>query len=346
MSTDIQGRLQAYYLSLATDRTSPKVVGLECISVGWESDVYSFTLEQGPTQGRERRGMILRIYSGEQSHSRSEREFQGLRKLHQAEYPVPEVTILERENSPFDGPFIIMEKIEGDLLAPKMGRLNDSNTKQEMVTLFCRLMLRLHKLDWRPFVDNAAEYESEDPFKFIDRELKRRRGHCERYSASGFLPILEWLEERRDLVPCSGPALLHQDFHPTNILVTKEGSPYVIDWGQLDVSDVRFDLAWTMLLLRMHQGLNSRQNPILETYERLAAAKVEQIEYFDVFAILRRLSGLAVLITVGPKESGMRPEAVEKAKQHIRIGAIQKAYDLLLDRTGIPVPAFEGLAAL
>ena len=352
MNQDIQGCLQAYYSNFVAEMVEPQISNLDCISTGWESDIYSFVLEQGVTNQPERKELILRIYSGKGAPHRSAREYHGMNQLHSADFPVPQVLLLERENSPFGKPFVIMEKIDGVLLGPLISRSGTQDNKQELIALFCSLLLRIHQLDWRPFVEDVSKYETDNPFKIIDSELNERRTLCDRCPASGFLPVLEWLEQRRDLVPCSAPSLVHLDFHLTNVLVCADGSPFVIDWGQLDVSDFRFDLAWTSLLLRMHNGMELRDS-VLQTYESLAGFKVEQIEFFEVLACFRRLFNSAVWFITDPEKGEMGSRSVEGLsvaegfsgmKRHK--DAIKKGYEMLVELTDIRVPGLERYAYL
>ena len=78
MNQDIQGYLQAYYSNFVAEMVEPQISNLDCISTGWESDIYSFVLEQGVTNQPERKELILRIYSGKGAPHRSAREYHGM----------------------------------------------------------------------------------------------------------------------------------------------------------------------------------------------------------------------------------------------------------------------------
>jgi aminoglycoside phosphotransferase (APT) family kinase protein len=263
-------------------------------------------------------------------------------QLRQASYPVPRVLILERENSPFDGkPFVIMEKIEGQVLWSLL--FNSPREKQqELLTLFCELFIQLHALEWRPFVDDLKRYDIGDPYVFVDQWLNMAHDTLTRFSKAGFFPIVEWLEARRDELSCLRPSPVHLDFHPNNILIGSDGSAGVIDWGNIDVSDSRFDLAWTLVLVSSYEGAEWRDR-ILREYERLAGTKVEQIECFEVFACAKRLASVVISLLDGPEKLGMRPDAVAMMKQ--QMGAVRRVYDLLLERTGIRIEEVEKLLA-
>lgn len=338
MNDNMQHHLQTYCTNAFPDKRDLRVTGLNNISSGWESDVYAFVLEHGRAGEREREDLVLRVYPGDDARVKSAREFRGMRWLHRARYPVPEVLALENDDSPLGRPFVIMERIEGQLL---WALLFGTEREKELMTLFCELLVRLHTLEWRPFVDDVSRYDTGDPYTFVDRVLDSARSALEHYPQLGFAPIMEWLEARRDRVPCPRPSFVHLDFHPENVLLRDDGTAIVIDWTQVDISDPRFDLAWTLLLVGTYEAARWR-NVILEQYERLAG-KVEQIEYFDVYACTKRLFSVMVSLSEGAQTMGMRPEAVAKMRQ--QMGVTQKVYDLLLERTGIPLPEVEKLLA-
>ena len=120
MGGDVRDRLQGYCEGAFPAWRDVRVGEVVSVNEGWESDIYSFELTHGPDGVREREGLILRIYPGDDAVQKSAREFRGMRQLHRAGYPVPEVLVLERERSPFGKPFVIMERIEGRMLWPVM----------------------------------------------------------------------------------------------------------------------------------------------------------------------------------------------------------------------------------
>ncbi len=339
MSDEIQGRLSAFFAQAFPAKHGARITELIPISEGWESDMYAFVAESGPDGARQREELVLRLYAGEDAHTKSAREWRGMSLLHDAGYPVPQVLILERDESPFGRPFLIMERIRGRQMWPVWFR-SPAEKQQELLTLFCRLLVRLHALEWQPFVQDPASFDTLDPFALLDRELDRVRPYIERFPIAGFLPVFAWLEERRDLAPSKRPSVVHWDYHPGNILLREDGSAVVVDWTQVDVSDSRFDLAWTLLLVSTYEG-REWHGRILHEYERLAGAKVEQLAFFEVYACLKRLYSVVASLTHGPETLGMRPEAAAIMRQ--QLGASQRVYELLLDRTGIAVPEVEAI---
>jgi aminoglycoside phosphotransferase (APT) family kinase protein len=229
MSDNMQSSLQAYYARTFPAKQGLQVRNLVSITAGWESEMYAFDVEYGPAEDRRPEALVLRLYPGDDAHAKSAHEFHSMRQLHKAGYPVPQVHILERANSPFGKPFVIMERIKGQVMGPQLSRACGGK-QRKLLTLFCALFMHLHRLDWRPFVNDVARGETEGPYVFVDRDLRRVHDALAQLSLEGFLPIVEWLEERRDEVPCRQPSLVHGDFHPYNILLRDDGSAVVIDW--------------------------------------------------------------------------------------------------------------------
>jgi len=339
MGNDIQSRLLSFYKKKHASYENTEIANLTKISDGWENEVYSFAIEYG--EGAEKRSddLILRIYPGDGAHQKAAKEFGGMKKLHEFGFPVPEVLALELDDSYFGKPFVIMEKINGR----SMGQIIDESSdekRQELVTLFCEMFVALHALDWRPFASTPSVYETGNPYASANHWISRGQEYIDRFQMDGFIPVLNWLRKRISDVPCERLSVIHYDYHPHNILVRDDGRAFVIDWTSIDVADFRMDLAWTILLTSAYGTPEARQI-ILDEYERIAGQKIEQIEYFEVAAGLRRLFSVAVSLRDGADKLGMRPEAVTSMKRNM--DHVKNVYTFMRDRTGIAVPEIETL---
>lgn len=338
---EITHRLQAYYQRKLPISTGVKVGELETLPGGWESDLYAFRLEHGAAATRTSERLVLQLYSGYDARQKAAHEFATLQRLEQLGYPVPRVHLVEIGESPFGRPFVVMERIDGPVMRHLL--LHGSETAQAaLMNTFCELFARLHALDWRRFPGESAAAAYKDPYIFVDRSLEQTYTDIERYSLEIFLPILGWLEDHREALACPGPALVHGDFHPGNILFRQQNSPVVIDWTGSGVSDARFDLAWTLLLADAYLGSPWRER-ILFTYQESAGQETADLDQFEVFACLRRLLDIIISLSRGAEQRGMRREAgaaIRADKQaHARV------YQLLVDRTGIAVKEVEKLIA-
>lgn len=341
MNDEFSHRLQIYYKGVLPDKVDVVVDQLERLTGGWESELYAFVLARGSATERVHEQLVLRLYSGYSAHEKSAHEFAVLRRLDQAGYPVPKVHRVETEDSPFGRPFIIMERIAGPAMWSLMlGR--DGEEKIASLDTLCELYVQLHNLDWRVFVDQSEVAFIEDPYVFVDRWFRRINADIERFSMHGFWPVMEWLQARRGALACPRPALVHGDFHPGNILFRDDGSPVVIDWTGSEISDARFDLAWTLVLACAYMGSTWRGR-ILKAYERFAGQEIAAIEQFEVFACLRRLIDIAVSLSQGAEQRGMRPQAV--AEMRADMEAHVRVYELLMARTGTRVEDVERMMA-
>jgi aminoglycoside phosphotransferase (APT) family kinase protein len=112
----------------------------------------------------------------------------------------------------------------------------------------------------------------------------------------------------------------------------------VIDWTQIQVSDSRFDLAWTLMLVGAAEGWHWRDRMLAE-YERLAGAPVQELEWFEVAACSKRLFSVFVSFAAGPETLGMRREAVDLMRR--QFPALRSVYELLVARTGLRLANIE-----
>ena len=336
MTTDqIKNQLEDYYRKNFPHYQDAHVSGLFPMNEGWESIIYAYKLFPDKSMGMQPQNLILRIYPGTDAFHKSQQEFTGLQTLYQSGYPVPRVYHLERDHSPFDGrPFLIMEHIDGQMMWPVLERAQPDQAAQ-IITQFCELFVRLHNLDWRDFVPITEQENYQIPFFAVDKFFAMLRRETDYFPSLNVLsPILEWLEMRRNSVPCTSPAPVHWDFHPGNIIMKSDGDAVVIDWTQIQVSDPRFDLGWTLLLTKAYVS-DEVGEMILMEYQRIAGAPIDELAFFDVASCLKRLGTVMISLTAGADSMGMRPDAADMMRSDFP--ALRKVNDLMVDRTGIQV---------
>ncbi len=308
---EIARQMQRYVEQSYAEQGSPVISGLSNISSGWESDVYVFQLEVGSRTDRRQQRQVLRIYPGENGDQKAKDEFRVLAGLYQMGYPVPEVYRLETDHAWFGRPFITMEMIEGSTLWPLLFH-GPAERQPEMLALYCRLMLQLHRLDWTPYNPDEAK-KIGDPYHYARQELERGAGVAQNFGMTEFQPLMEWLNSRLVDVPCEHASVVHWDFHPQNILIKPDGSPKVIDWTSATISDARFDLAWSLLLIEAYEG-EAWRDRVQAEYERQAGGALIGMDFFMAYACARRLFSVIVSIKAGAGALGMRPGAEQIMK--------------------------------
>ena len=125
---------------------------------------------------------------------------------------------------------------------------------------------------------------------------------------------------------------MHYDYHPSNIVLSEEKKPYVIDWSVSRVTDFRVDLGWT-LLLQSTYGTYENRDFLLNTYQKLCKRRVKNIEYFEVVAAARRLIVMAISLSGQDEVVGTRPEVAQISKGYTKhVNGVKR---VLKDRTGI-----------
>lgn len=331
--------LRTYLREQFPDWEQLDIIGLTDLSAGWESIIYTLEISFHQDGEPETRSLILRIYPGDDALEKSRHEFHGMHLLHQIGYPVPHVYILEDQPSSIGKAFMLMEFIQGDV----MWHLIDNSSierREELLHQFCQLVVQLHNLNWRPFVKTPNQIENGLPYLFIDRWIKVARRIVGEFGKEEFLPVVEWVAQKRDKMGANKPSVIHNDFHPANVLVTPKDAFVVIDWTGWQVTDYRFDLAWTLLLARAYGNEQLSRNLIV-AYEEARGEEVTHIEYFEVCACARRLFDVTTSLTIGAERLGMRPETVETMRS--QIGHLRIVYELLREHTRLQIPQVEYL---
>lgn len=334
-------KLRQYYCGLQSGSVDP-VVALDWVNTtGWESEIYAYTLTSGAGHQRQSIQRVLRLLTGG-SLEDAAREYRMLSLLYKAGYPVPKVYALGTPADGFGCPFIVMERIEGGNFADRFPKSMDDDRKP--LRDFIALFRKLHTLDWRPYVNDPEQVApSNDRYYHFDREMAFYTDFVKRIKTADFTPILDWLSARREQVPCQWSSIIHRDFHPYNILEKASGRLYVIDWTYAEISDYRFDLAWTLIVILGYNGQTCRQM-ILDEYERQMGRKVRGLEVFEVISILRRLGAVMISLSAGAESLGMRSEAVEAMRKDGV--SLKRLYYRMMQIVGFRVHGIEDFLSL
>lgn len=326
-----------HYLRRQKSLIKPKLI-LDWVNTeGWESEIYAFTLTHGSHGDRVIEQRVMRLLTGADFTS-AQSEYRTLSFLHQAGYPVPEVYALGSIKDGFQHPFIIMQRVEGGDFASCFPKSPDDDP--EPLRDFIGLFRSLHTLDWRPYVENPDEIApTGQSYYHFDRKLNLFSQYLDGAALKAFDPVMAWLSDHRELAVCEQSSVVHRDFHPNNILEDSEGNLYVIDWTSAEISDYRFDLAWT-LALTLAYGSETLRKMMLAEYERQMGAEVPNLGLFEVVAFVRRIGVAMISMQAGAERMGMRPKAVE-AMRRDRV-AFQRLFQRLVVITGLELPEIGG----
>lgn len=323
--------LNELFTGLCHDKV--KISDLEDITVGWETRIIAFTL----TRPKETSELVVRLYGGVGAAAKAQWEFHVMSRLSAEGYPVPKVYTCSVESEALGSPFLIMERIEGSTLWDVFFT-SPREKWSDVLAINARLMTRLHDVDPTKIFPSRLGYATRQ------RVLECIDGEAKSLDMNGllreFAPIMQWLESASPALVESPLCVIHRDLHPRNILLQRDGSHVVIDWGGSRLGDFREDLCWTGLLTATFTD-DSLKDAFYRAYMKFSHRTVENIDYFEAFSALRRLADASISLKAGPEARGMRPEATEQVRQN-RLH-YSRVYGRLVEVTGIRLPRVEEL---
>ena len=329
-----------HFLTLYTQtfpqREHTHIVTCTNISTGWEGDLFCINLEYEEEGARGSEEVILKLYYGPSGARKAQRESRSLQQCRLMGYPVPRVLFSALEDSPFGQAGVAMEKIQGHPAAHVFDRSSQEH-QRALVAQCCQRYVDLHALNWKSYLPHPKHYQKEDIMPFF---VALAKDASDQQLPGFFEPVIEWLQRRSQEVSSSHLSLVHGDFHLHNVIVRDDGTLVVIDWTGTHLSDYRFDLGWTLLLLRT-QHSESLATMLLEEYERLACHRIEQLDFFEAMACFKRLFEITVSLKSGTTALGIKPEAEKDMRQ--QINHIRAVYAQLQKRTDCSLPEIEQL---
>ncbi|MHA2253657.1 MAG: phosphotransferase family protein [Candidatus Kariarchaeaceae archaeon] len=236
--------------------------------------------------------LILRIYRGN-AGIRSKHEFIVLKNLFDANLQVPKPYFFKSDGSCLGRSYMVMDKIPGVPLTERFQNTTSSEETGLLFSSFIGEMVKLHGKNWKEMGLDMKEPDlNEDPFIFIKNQLQHPKELILQYHLEELYPLIEWLE--KNMVPSEKLCILHGDFHPNNLIITPEDKLYTIDWSNICLGDIRFEIGFSIVSVDS-AGYKLKQAHI-DIYESLTDQKIENIEYFMIlshlFNLLRMYSGI------------------------------------------------------
>ncbi len=333
--TDIElvSRLTKY---LAAQGAAGPVSDLTPLKLGWESRVFAARVEGAAVPSQ-----ILRLYYGADGGATALREFRGLNLLYELGYPVPQPLLVEPSARPLGSPFLMMEQAPGRSPGAQVFAQERAEDRH-FVEAFCGLLARLHTLDWA-----HGSAPSQVQTVSIDDQLHGWALIAQRHQVATAQPALTWLTHTRAQVNPLPLALVHWDYHHENLLMDGQGQATVIDWTQFQATDARFDLAWTLTLVRSYAGDRAAAR-VLAGYEaalpaRHALRDQDNLAWFEAAACAKRLLSVMIALKHGAAALGMRPGAEASIVQGF--GALAQVYRRWLALTQVDLPDVADLLA-
>jgi aminoglycoside phosphotransferase (APT) family kinase protein len=195
----------------------------------------------------------------------------------------PRPVYLDQAGDIFSTPAVVIEYVEGTTeFAPA--------DLPEFILQCAGQLSRIHALDGsNPDVSFLPKQEA-----LVAEKLRERPATLDESLDEG--RIRHALESVWPLPPRNGPALLHGDFWPGNLLWRDDRLVAVIDWEDAAVGDPLADVANSRLEILWAFGMEAMRL-FTQRYQALTAVDFTDLPYWDLWAALRpagRLSEWAV----------------------------------------------------
>lgn len=322
------GQALAGYARAFPGRTHVCLISCQDLGSGWEGELLCLRLRYREADVEWEEELVLKLYAGESGPRKARREWHALQWLAGAGYPAP-CALFGSLQGTGGRAYVAMEKIAGQTVTHLLNRGSEEQ-RQQLVQRCGRLYAHLHALPPEPWHVPCEE-------DVIAIWLEQIRTLCQRLPAV-FEPAMHWLQARSGQLTCRRISYLHGDFHFDNVMLREDGRLVVIDWTGPLLSDYRFDLGWTLLLLRTH-GWAELVTPLLEEYTLQAGQPVEHLAFFEASACCRRLFDLVFSACQDPAALGMKPQVASEIRR--QRAHVQAVYTRLQECTGCVLPRIE-----
>lgn len=254
-------------------------------AVGYSHVIYVF-YANWTEQGRAtRQGFCLRLDSGTsllREISSLAEQFRVLKALEPTPAPTPKAYWLERDPSLLGGPFLVMEKIEGEATNPwsRAGKqyYAEAAKRGKLPRSFVEALASLHNLDWRTAGLDFLGVPR--PGKDFARREIAKWEHLIAESNHKPEPVLTevimWLKANAPEV--QRLAFVHGAYRTGNLMIKDDEISAIIDWELQVIGDPMYDIAYVL------SDLNREGSPLL-------SCVVERDFFIDYY---QKLTGLTI----------------------------------------------------
>jgi aminoglycoside phosphotransferase (APT) family kinase protein len=297
------------------------------VSGGFDTQIFAFRLAGAPPAFSG--PLILRLLDVHHDPARALTEQATQNALADLGYPAPRAVLASADVTPLGGAFLIMDRVAGEPL-PKV-------SVRAMARVVAELQARLHDLDAVAFLRSVTRKGLEPKDLTFDAHLARLADRAARARLDGLTPGFEWLAGHRPPRP-EPRAVCHGDFQPFNILMAGDRVTGVLDWPHAIIADPAFDVATTLVILKLVpmevsglsaplRWLANAARPVLvgsylRHYRRRRPLGEEKLAYYEAAACMKalvRAGQLRVAPAAGTAASELFESAfTERARRHFR----------------------------
>jgi len=210
----------------------------ERIGNGLDTYIYAFSVEGAEAPDPWASPLILRVYPAVSQCEKARREFAVQQFAVDRGFPAPRPLSLDDAGPVLGLPFMIMERVPG---VPLLDRMKNPFALAGIIRAMADLQVRLHKVPVE-----GCPLPSSPPL--VSRQLADIARDLQKFEIDHLSAEYGWLEANCSVVEDEEPVLLHNDFHPLNIIVDSDGGMTLLDWSDAALGDRHHDLARTLAL--------------------------------------------------------------------------------------------------
>jgi aminoglycoside phosphotransferase (APT) family kinase protein len=278
-----------------SEATDLRIDNLLSASGGVSREHYNFDLcwsEKGLPQQRE---LILIRNSDRPAQTDRGKEFRLLQALSDTPVPVPRVYWCDEGGTWLERPFIIMERVGGNVTQPFAPIYPEApELRRQYMEQFVDILCHLHAFDWRNLNAGILEVPSGEISEFALQALDSLEQILAFTGVTKLDDVIEKaLTRLRDNTPETDRLVLcHGDYKPDNILHEHGRILAIVDWERAAISDPMHDLAYTCVAHLRVAGLASGLAPaeeIIERYQTQSGNKVDPIavSFWEIHLLLQ-----------------------------------------------------------
>jgi aminoglycoside phosphotransferase (APT) family kinase protein len=300
LAADAEERLTAWLRTRLPDADGVRVEGLDRVNFGHSAEMMVLTIVTRRGRQDARQDAVVRLRPEPPALLEPydlARQFKILSALENSAVRVPRPLWLEDSGDVLGRPFLVMERVGGDVYEMEPPDA-DGETVVRMCQSLAEQLAVIHSVD----LQRTGLDTLDDGSDHLERELNHWAHEMDRVKRDS-LPALErLLEALRNSAPepCPRVTLVHGDAKPGNFAFTDGEVSAVFDWEMTTVGDPLTDIGWLELLWMQPVGITSHPaalniDALLEHYEAASGIKLQNRSWYRAFNAYK----MAVICLIG-----------------------------------------------
>ena len=280
-----------------------RVSNVKKLSGGITNKTYSFLLTSNKKGFEQRLELVLKVYTEnfglwfkiyhpDEDIRPYVREFQALRSLEQAGFPVPHVYLCECDSFFLGYPFILMRKEK--VVEESINKLD----------IFAATLARLHSLKVDELGIRSLSFPQNDlafarGYSICLKHFLNETRHY-RSLKKDFNSAISWLESNVASNKCPQYCLIHGEYHPGHTLITNDNKLEVIDWEGVKIGDPAFDVGYAYHMVKLmydvknpNSGERAAEHFVSEYSKNFHGDIRPRLKFYQVVGIL----GVAIAVS-------------------------------------------------